>query len=83
MINENVSYESRVNFKEVKESDMQKEICNLSSKKLEIFGNVTAKVLKESLNSCNAVLRYIWNFEILEKQHFHQNLKLADVTPVL
>ena len=83
MINENVLYESRFNFKEIKESDMQKEICNLSSKKLEIFGNVTVKVLKESLNSCNAVLRYIWSFEILEKQHFHQNLKLADVTPVL
>ena len=29
---------------------------------------------------CNAVIRDIWNFEILEKQNFPQNLKLADIT---
>ena len=35
-----------------------------------IFGKIPAKVLKESSNICNAVLRYIWNFEMLEKQNF-------------
>ena len=47
-----------------------------------IFGKIPAKVLTESSNVCNAVLRDIWNFEILEKQNFPQNLKLADITPV-
>ena len=61
---------------------MQKEIYNLNSKKVGIFGNIPAKVFKESSNVCNAVLRDIWNFEILEKQNFPQNLKLADITPV-
>ena len=28
------------------------------------------------------MLRDIWNFELLEKQNFSQNLKLADKTPV-
>ena len=59
MINENVSFESRFNFKDISESDIQKEISNLNSKKVGIFGNIPAKVFKESSNVCNAVLRDI------------------------
>ena len=62
--------------------EIQKEISYLNSKKVGIFGYIAVKVLKESSNVCNAVLRDIWNFEILEKQNFPQNLKLADITPV-
>ena len=82
MINEHVSFESRFSFKGISQSDIQKEISNLNSKKAGSFGNIPAKVLKESSDVCNAVLRDIWNFEILEKQNFPQNLKLADITPV-
>ena len=46
-----------------------------------IFGNILTKILKESTNVCNTVLRDIWNFNILEKQNFPQNLKLVDITP--
>ena len=64
------------------ESDIQKEISKLNSKKAGMFGNMTTKVLKESSNVCNAVLRGIWIFGILEKQNFPQNLKLTDISPV-
>ena len=47
-----------------------------------MFGNIRTKVLKKSSNICNAVLRDTWNFELLEKQNFLQNLKLADISPV-
>ena len=82
MINEHVSFESRFNFRGINQSGIQKEISNLNSKKAGRFGNIPAKVLKESSDVCNAVLRDIWNFEILEKQNFPQNLKLAEITPV-
>ena len=51
MINENVSFESSFNFKDISESDMQKEISNLNSKKAGMFGNIPTNV-------CNAVLIY-------------------------
>ena len=82
MINENVSFESRFSFKDISEPDILKEISNLNSKKVGTLGNIPTKVLKESSNACNTVLRDIWNFEILRKQNFPQNLKLADITPV-
>ena len=46
------------------------------------LGDIPTKVFKESSSACNTVLRDIWNFEILRKQNFSQNLKLADITPV-
>ena len=69
-------------FKDINESDILKEISNLNSKKVGTLGNIPTKVLKESSNACNTVLRDIWNFEILRKQNFPQNLKLADITSV-
>ena len=45
------------------------------------FGNILTKILKSSTNVCNAILRNIWNSEILGKQYFPDNLKLANVTP--
>ena len=82
MINENVSFERRFTFKEIYESDIQKEISSLNPKKAGTFGNIQTKVLKESSNVYNAILRDIWHCEILGKQNFFQNLKLANITPV-
>ena len=47
-----------------------------------MFGNIPTKVLKQSSDVCNAAVRDVWNFEILENLNFPQNLKLADITPV-
>ena len=48
-----------------------------------MFINIPTKVLNESSDVYNAVVRDVWNFEIFEKQNFSQNLKLADITPIL
>jgi len=81
-INENVSFESRFNFTEVTEDDIQREILNLNSKKPGTFGNIPTKMLKDSSEICNVVLKNIWNSEILGKLYFPSKLKLADITPV-
>ena len=62
MIHENVSFKSLFNFKEICESDIQSEVCNLNSKKTGTFGNITTKVLKDSSEN--------WIYEILGKQYF-------------
>ena len=46
IINENVSFESRFSFKGIRESDIQKEVSNLNSKKTGSFGNIPTKILK-------------------------------------
>ena len=81
MINENVSFESRFKFKVVNENDIQCEILNLNSKTPGTFGHIPTKILKDSSEVCNVILQNIWNSELLEKQYFPDNLKLADVTP--
>ena len=82
MINEKVRFESRFSFKEVSNLDIEREISHLNTKKVGTFGNIPTKVLKESSNVCNSTLKDIWNYEILGKQNFSKNLKLADITPV-
>ena len=83
IINENVlSFESRFSFKEIRESEIQKEVSNLNSNKAGAFGNIPTKVPKASLDICNSVLQDMWNYEILRKQYFSKNLKLTDITPI-
>ena len=82
IINEKVRFESRFSFKEVSNLDIEREISHLNTKKVGTFGNILTKVLKESSNVCNSTLKDIWNYEILGKQSFSKNLKLADITPV-
>ena len=47
-INETVLFESRLSFKEIRESDIQEAISNLNFKKPGTFGNIPTKVLKDS-----------------------------------
>ena len=78
MINENVSFESRFSFKEIRKSGIQNKVSNLNSKKAGTFGNIPTKVLKDSSDICNSILEDICNYEILGKQYFPKNLELAD-----
>ena len=82
MTNKNVSFESRFSFKEIRESDIQKEVSNLNSNKVGTFGNIPTKALKDSSDICNSILQDIWKYEILGKQYFPKNLKLTDIIPV-
>ena len=61
---------------------MTKELSSLNLKKAGAFENIPTKVLKISSNVCNIGRHKIWNSEILGKQYFSQNLKLADITAV-
>ena len=81
MINQYASFESRFSLKEIREPDIQKEISNLNPR-AGTFGNIPTKVLKDSSNVCNSVLKDIWNYEILGKQYFTKNLKLNDIPPL-
>ena len=66
----------------IRESDIQKEVSNLNSKKAGTFGNIPRNLLKDSSDIFNSILQDIWNYEILVKQYSPKNLKLADMTPV-
>ena len=77
-----MSTESLFHFTEISVSEMTKELSSLNSKKSKTFGNIPTEVLKISSDMCTKVLQKIWNSEILGKQDFAQNLKLADITPV-
>ena len=75
MINENFCFESRFSFKDVSETNVEKEISNLNSKKAGTLGNIPTKVLKDSSEIWNIVLKNIWNYEMLGTQY----LKLAGI----
>ena len=74
--------QSLFHFTEIRVSEMTEEISSLNSKKAGAFGNIPTKVIKISSNICNIGHHKIWNSEVLEKQYFSQNLKLAHITPV-
>ena len=82
IIKENVCTESLFHFPKISVSEMTKELSSLNSKKAGTFGNIPAKVLTTSSDISNKVLQKIWNFEILGKQYFPQNLKLTYISPV-
>ena len=64
-------------------SDILKETAALTNKKNGSFGNIPTKLLKEWPDICAPPLSDIWNNEIITQKLFPNNLKLADVTPVL
>ena len=73
---ENVSTESLFHFPEIIASEITKELSSLNSKKAETFGNIPTI----SSDICNKVLQKIWNYEILDKQHFPQSLKIQHLS---
>ena len=60
-----------------------KEIINLDNKKNRTFKNIPTRCIKDVSDVCSPVLANIWNEEILLNKNFPENLKLADVTPIL
>ena len=77
MINENVPFESGFSFKEMRDSDIQKEVFNLTPRKRglsEIFLRKYLRILPIF------VTQYFKIYGI--KQYFPKNLRLADITPV-
>ena len=72
---------SILNFSKVTESEVRKEILNLSSKKATKYGDIPAKILKKSVDIYIKEITFIIN-DCLEKGIFPDDLKLADVSPI-
>ena len=73
----NVHSYSTLNFSKVTESEVRKEILNLSTKKATKNGDIPAKILKKSVGNYIKEITFIIN-DCLEKGIFPDDLKLAD-----
>ena len=72
---------STLNFSKVTESEARKEILKLSTKKATKNGDIPAEILKKSVDIYIKEITFIIN-DCLEKGIFHDDLKLADVSPI-
>ena len=73
---------STLNFSKVTESEVRKEILNLSSKKATKNGDIRAKIPKKSVDIYIKEITFIVN-DCIENGIFPNDLKLADVSPYL
>ena len=72
---------SLLNFSKVTESEVKKEILNLSAKKATKNGEIPAKILKKSVGIYLKEITFIIN-DCIENGIFPDDLKLADVSPI-
>ena len=72
---------STLNSSKVTESQVRKEILNISLKKVTKNGDISAKVLKKSVNIYIKEIRFVIN-NCTENGIFSDDLKLANVSPV-
>ena len=70
-----------LNFSKVTESEVKKEILNLSTKKATKNGDIPAKILKKSVDIYIKEITFIIN-DCIEKGIFPDDLKLDDVSPI-
>ena len=75
-----ISY-STLNFSKVTESEVRKEILNLSTKKPTKIDDIPAKILKKSVDIYIKEIAFIIN-DCIEKGIFPDDLKLAGVLPI-
>ena len=72
---------STLNFSKVTESEVRKEILNLSTKKATKNGDIPAKILKKSVDIYIKEITFIID-DCIENRIFPDDLKLADVSPI-
>ena len=77
----NFHSKSSLKFNSASELDVKKEILNLSSKKATRKGDIPAKILKSSINTCLSELTILIN-NCLKEGVFLDDLKLADITRI-
>ena len=83
VITKRFNFTVRLEFEEANLKDIEKEILNHNTKKVVASNFVPAKVLKETSDICSPVHQQIWNDEIFKKYQFPENLKLAEITPIV
>ena len=72
---------SALNFSKFTESEVRKEILNLTTKKATKNGDIPAKILKKSVDIYIKEITFIIN-GCTENGIFPDDLKLADVSPI-
>ena len=75
------NFQIKLNFSQVTESEVRKWVLNLSSKKANKNGDISAKILKKSVDINIKEITFIIN-DCLEKGIFSDDLKLADASPL-
>ena len=78
-----ISVNNDFHFSNTEVSDVTTKTTALNNKKNDTFGTIPTKLLNEVSDICAPALNDIWNNEIITQKLFSNNLKLADVTPVL
>ena len=81
LIKQNLENVDHFSFKEVSISEIGKELRELNSNKATAFGNIPAKILKQSSKSCSDTLQKLFN-DALRDGYFPDKLKRTDIAPV-
>ena len=81
MIQKQLKNRNIFSFKTVEITDIEKEINTINPKKATTNRSVPPKIFKKSSKDSASVLHKLFNDSIEKMCEFHQNLKLADITP--
>ena len=82
-INGNVNVEQPCQFSEIISEGVLSEINNLDSKRTGSYKNIPSKILKETSKISSERLAKIWNEQVIRSKNFPNELKLADIIPIL
>ena len=80
-INEHINQTETFSFKNVNETQIENEINELNSKKAPGADGIPVNILKEAVDILRYPLKQLFNISV-EYQHFPNNLKNANVTPL-
>ena len=84
-IKETITINELFQFSEIEEKSEENlsETDKLDNKKVGSYKNIPTKILKESSEISCEYLRKIWNEQVIMQKKFLNELKLADITPIL
>ena len=68
---------------EITSEEILSETSNLDNKKVASYKNIPTKILKESSEKSSEYLTKIWNEQVIIQKKFPNELKVADITPIL
>ena len=81
-IKEIITVNELFRFSEITSEEILSEFSNLDNKKVGSYKNIPTKILKQSSEISCEYLTKIWNEQVI-MQDFPNELKLADITPIL
>ena len=82
-IKETININELFQFSEITPQDILSEINNCDNKKVGSYKNILTKILKESFEISCEYMTKIWNEQTIMQKSFPNELKLADITPIL